>query len=356
MKFLNELVEASGNEMASLVENGVAAGDVESYIDTGSFIFNALLCGDLFGGAASNKVTAFAGETGVGKTFFLLGIIKSFLEKNPTAGVIYFESESALTKDMIASRGIDIKRMVIIPVTTVQEFRHQALKVLDKYCEKPEGERPKLVMCLDSLGNLSTTKEIEDSASGKETQDMTRARLVKGVFRVLTLKLAKAKVPLFVTNHTYLQVGTMYPQQIMGGGSGLQYAASTIVFLSKRKEKDGDEVVGNIIHCKNIKNRLAKENKMVDVLLTYDKGLNRYYGLSDLAISAGIFKKPTTRIELPDGTKVFEKALNNNPEKYYTEEILNKLNEVVKQMFLYGTSFIGEQENGEAEAEEDSKD
>ena len=333
---LKGLIEASGNDLAAIVADGVSTGDFATYIDTGSYILNALLSGSIFGGAADNKITAFAGVQSVGKTFFVLNVVKSFLEKNESAGVVYFESESALTKDIIQSRGIDTARMVVVPVATVQEFRHQALKILDKYLETPEESRPRLMLCLDSLGNLSTTKEIEDSTDGKETQDMTRSRLIKGVFRVLTLKLAKAKVPLFITNHTYLQVGTMFPQQIMGGGSGLQYAASTVVFLSKRKEKDGDEVVGNIIHCKNVKNRFVKENKIVDTLLTYERGLNRYYGLVDLALQAGIFQKNTTRIELPDGSKVFEKTINNEPEKYFTQEILEKLDEYAKKTFLYG--------------------
>jgi RecA/RadA recombinase len=333
---LKGLIEASGNDLATIVSDGVSTGDFATYIDTGSYILNALLSGSIFGGAADNKITAFAGEQSVGKTFFVLNVVKSFLEKDKNSGVVYFESESALTKDIIQSRGIDTTRMVVVPVATVQEFRHQALKILDKYIETPETDRPRLMLCLDSLGNLSTTKEIEDSTEGKETQDMTRSRLIKGVFRVLTLKLAKAKVPLFLTNHTYLQVGTMFPQQIMGGGSGLQYAASTVIFLSKRKEKDGDEVIGNIIHCKNVKNRFVKENKIVDTLLTYDKGLNRYYGLVDLALQAGLFQKNTTRIELPDGSKIFEKQINNEPEKYFTQEILEKLDEYAKKTFLYG--------------------
>lgn len=350
---LKGLLEASGNDLASIVQDGVVTGDFESYIDTGSYVLNALLSGSFFGGAAENKITAFAGEQATGKTFFVLGIVKAFLEANKNSGVVYFESESALTKDMIKNRGIDVSRMIIVPVATVQEFRHQALKILDKYMETPEKDRPKLMLCLDSLGNLSTTKELEDATEGKETQDMTRARLVKGVFRVLTLKLAKAKVPMFITNHTYLQVGAMFPQQIMGGGSGLQYAASTIIFLSKRKEKDGDEVVGNIIHCKSIKNRLVKENQKVDVLLTYDRGLNRYYGLVDLALQSGLFKKVTTRIELPDGSKIFEKQINNEPEKYFTEDILKKLDEYAKGIFLYGQSIPVIEEKITEEVESD---
>ena len=333
--FLKSLKKEIANEYASIVEDGVFAGDIESFIDTGSYILNALLSGSIYGGMPSNKVTAIAGPTATGKTFFLLGMVKNFLESNPDAVVIYFESESALTRQMIKDRGVDITRLMIIPVTTIQEFRFQAIKVLDKYIEQPEKIRQPMLICLDSLGNLSTTKEIEDTTEGKETSDMTRARLVKGAFRVLTLKLAKAKVSLILTNHTYKTMD-LFPQDIMSGGSGTAYAASTILFLSKRKEKDGTDVIGNVIHCKNFKNRLAKENAKVDVLLTYDKGLNRYYGLSELAIAAGIFKKVSTRLELPDGTKVFEKQLNNNPEKYYTDEILQRLDEAAKNAFLYG--------------------
>lgn len=336
--FLKDLLGVSGNEYASVVEDGVLAGDFENYIDVGSHVLNALLSGSIHGGAPDNKITAFAGEQGTGKTYVVLSIVKEFLEKNKKSCVVYFESESALTKDMIQQRGIDTSRMIILPVATIQEFRSQCLKILEKYVEKPEEDRPKMIICLDSLGNLSTTKEMEDTLEGKETQDMTRARVIKGVFRVLTLKLARAKVPMFITNHTYAQVGQMYPQQIMSGGSGLQYCASTIVHLSKRKEKDGLEVIGNIIHCKAVKNRIGKENQMVDVLLTYDKGLHKYYGLSDIALKTGIFKKSKTRIELPDGTKVFEKKLNREPEKYYTEDIMNQIDEATKKLFLYGQS------------------
>ncbi len=334
--FLKNVVKDVGNEYASLVVDGVEAGDVDSFIDTGSYIFNALLSGTLYGGLPANKITALAGESATGKTYFLMGIVKNFLDQNPESGVVYFESESALTKDLIIKRGIDPKRMVIMPVTTVQEFRTQALKVLDSYLLQDEADRKPLFLALDSLGMLSTTKEVEDTADGKETRDMTRAQVLKAAFRVLTLKLGRAKVPMVITNHTYDVVGSMFPTKEMGGGSGLKYAASSIVYLSKKKEKDGTEVVGNIIHCKNHKSRLTVENKMVDVRLMYERGLDRYYGLLDLALKHGVFKSVSTRIELPDGTKTFGKTINNDPEKFFTEEVMEKLNEIAGKEFLYG--------------------
>ena len=226
--------------------------------------------------------------------------------------------------------------MVIVPVATVQEFRHQSIKVIDKYLEQPEDKRKPLMFVLDSLGMLSTTKEMEDTAEGKETRDMTRSQIVKAAFRVLTLKLGKAKVPMIMTNHTYDVIGSMFPQKEMGGGSGLKYAASNIVYLSKRKEKDGKEIIGNIIHCKNYKSRLTKENALIDVRLTYKDGLDKYYGLLELAIKHGIFKSVSTRVELPDGSKQYAKTINNEPDKFFTKDVLAQIDEAAKKEFLYG--------------------
>ena len=334
--FLKNIVKEAGNEYASIVDDGVETGDNLEFIDTGSYIFNALLSGSIHGGLPSNKITALAGESATGKTYFLMGMVKHFLDKDPNAGVIYFESESAITKQMVVDRGIDSKRMVIMPVTTVQEFRTQALKVLDSYLRQNEADRNPLFLCLDSLGMLSTTKEVEDTAEGKETRDMTRAQVLKAAFRVLTLKLGRAKVPMVVTNHTYDVVGSMFPQKEMGGGSGLKYAASSFVYLSKKKEKDGTEVIGNIVHCKNHKSRLTVENKMVDVRLTYDKGLDRHYGLLELAEKYEIFKKVSTRYELPDGSKQFGKTIMNDPETYFTDEIMTQLEDCASKEFKYG--------------------
>ena len=334
--FLKDIIKTTGNEYASLVADGVEAGDVDSFIDTGSYVFNALLSGSIYGGLPANKITALAGESATGKTFFLMGIVKNFLDANPKSGVVYFESESAITKQMVIDRGIDPERMVIVPVTTVQEFRTQSLRILDRYMQEDVNVRRPLFLCLDSLGMLSTTKEVEDTADGKETRDMTRAQVLKAAFRVLTLKLGKAKVPMVVTNHTYDSMGSMFPTKEMGGGSGLKYAASSIIFLSKKKEKDGTEVVGNIVHCKNHKSRLTIENKMVDVRLSYEKGLDKYYGLLDIAEKYNIFKKVSTRYELPDGSKQYGKSIMSDPEKFFTEDIMKQIEEAVGKEFKYG--------------------
>ena len=190
--FLKEIIKETGNEFASLASEGITAGDVTSFIDTGSYSFNALLSGSIYGGLPGNRITAIAGEAATGKTFFALGILKNYLEKDKDAGVVLFESENAVSKDMIEARGVDSSRVVVVPVSTVQEFRSQSIKILDKYLQQSDSERKPLMFVLDSLGMLSTTKEMTDTAEGKETRDMTRSQIVKSTFRVLTLKLGQA--------------------------------------------------------------------------------------------------------------------------------------------------------------------
>ena len=333
MNFLQDVAKEIGNEYAGLVSDGVAAGDTSDFIDTGSYIFNALVSGSIYGGVPSNKITAIAGESSTGKTFFCLGIVQHFLDSNPDAGVIYFESESAISKEMIVDRGIAADRMMIVPVATIEEFRTQSCRILDKYME--QDEKKPLMFVLDSLGMLASNKEVEDVANDKNVRDMTKSQLIKGAFRVLTLKLGKANVPMLVTNHTYDVIGSYVPTKEMGGGSGLKYASSTIIYLSKKKEKDGTEVVGNIIKCKAAKSRLTKENSQVETRLYYDRGLDRYYGLLELGEKHGVFQRKGNRIMVGESS-VYPKSILADPTKYFTEEVMEKLDEAAKKEFRYG--------------------
>lgn len=337
--FLNQLIKQSGNKFASIVDDGLDGSDVTGFTDTGSMMFNALLSGSLYGGMANNKIIALAGEAATGKTYFTIGVLAQFLRDNPDGVVLYFDTEQAVTSDMFKSRGVDPKRVGVFPVATIEEFRHQAITMVDKYLEKDEADRNPMMIVLDSLGMLSTSKEMNDTAEGKEVRDMTRAQVVKSTFRVLTLKLGKAKIPMIMTNHTYQVVGAYVPTSEMGGGTGLKYAASTIVYLSKKKDKDSEgDVVGNIINCKLYKSRFTKENQSVAVKLNYETGLDRHYGLVDLALSSGVFTKTSTRITLPDGSSAFEKNIYENPEKYFTKEVLEKLEKAAQKEFKYGSN------------------
>ena len=333
MDFLKEIVKEIGDEYTQL------ASDIdgeERYIDTGSYIFNGLVSGSIFGGVSSNKITAIAGESSTGKTFFSLAVVKNFLDSNPDGYCLYFDTESAVNKGLLESRGVDLNRTVVVNVVTIEEFRSKALKAVDKYLQMPIEERKPCMFVLDSLGMLSTEKEIRDALDDKQVRDMTKSQLVKGAFRMLTLKLAQANVALIVTNHTYDVIGAYVPTKEMGGGSGLKYAASTIIYLGKKKEKDGKEVIGNIIKAKTAKSRLSKENKQVEIRLYYDeRGLDRYYGLLELGEIGGLWKNVAGRYEI-NGKKIYAKQILASPEEYFTPEVMQALDETAKKEFSYG--------------------
>ena len=333
MDFLKEIVKEIGDEYTQL------ASDIdgeEGYIDTGSYILNGLVSSSIFGGVSSNKITAIAGESSTGKTYFSLAVIKNFLDTNPDGYCLYFDTEAAVNRGLLESRGLDLKRTVVVNVVTIEEFRQKALKAVDIYLKTPIEERKPCMFVLDSLGMLSTEKEIRDALDDKQVRDMTKSQLVKGAFRMLTLKLGQANVPLIVTNHTYDVIGAYVPTKEMGGGSGLKYAASTIIYLGKKKEKDGKEVIGNIIKAKTHKSRLSKENKQVEIRLFYDdRGLDRYYGLLELGELGGLWKNVAGRYEM-NGKKVYAKAIYKDPEEYFTPEVMQALDEIAKREFGYG--------------------
>jgi RecA/RadA recombinase len=333
MDFLKDIVKEIGDDFTQLASD---IDSTERYVDTGSYIFNGLVSGSIFGGVSGNKITAIAGESSTGKTFFSLAVVKNFLDSNPDGYCLYFDTEAAVNKPLLESRGIDLNRLVVINVVTIEEFRGKALKAVDKYIKMPIEDRKPCMFVLDSLGMLSTEKEIRDALDDKQVRDMTKSQLVKGAFRMLTLKLGQANIPLIVTNHTYDVIGSYVPTKEMGGGSGLKYAASTIIYLSKKKEKDGKEVIGNIIKAKTHKSRLSKENKTAEIRLYYDdRGLDRYYGLLELGEIGGLWKNVAGRYEI-NGKKVYAKAIYKDPEEYFTPDVMQALDEIAQTEFSYG--------------------
>ena len=335
MDFLKDIVKEVGGQYASIASE---IDESETYVDTGSYVFNALVSGSIYGGVSGDKITAIAGESSTGKTFFSLAVVKNFLNSHPDGYCLYFDTEAAINKSLLEGRGVDTKRTVVINVVTIEEFRTKTLKAVDIYLKKPEEERKPCIFVLDSLGMLSTNKEINDALAEKDTRDMTKAQLIKGAFRMLTLKLGQAKIPMLVTNHTYDVIGSYVPTKDMGGGSGLKYAASTIIYLSKKKEKDGTEVIGNIIKAKTQKSRLSKENKDVEIRLFYDeRGLDKYYGLLELGELGGLWKNVAGRYEI-DGKKLYAKEILKDPEKYFTAEVMQALDETAQKEFSYGKS------------------
>jgi RecA/RadA recombinase len=334
MDFLKDIVKEIGNEYTQIASD---IDETERFVDTGSYIFNGLVSGSIFGGVSGNKITAIAGESSTGKTFFSLAVVKNFLDSNPDGYCLYFDTEAAVNKSLLADRGIDLSRLVVVNVVTIEEFRAKALKAVDKYMKMPIEDRKPCMFVLDSLGMLSTEKEITDALNDKQVRDMTKSQLVKGAFRMLTLKLGQANIPLIVTNHTYDVIGSYVPTKEMGGGSGLKYAASTIIYLSKKKEKDKTEVVGNLIKAKTAKSRLSKENKQVEIRLFFDhRGLDRYYGLLELGEIGGLWKNVAGRYEI-GGKKLYAKQILSEPDTYFTDDVMQALDEIAQSEFSYGS-------------------
>jgi len=350
--FFKTFIHDLGDPDTTVASDGTASSEFTGYIDTGSYILNAAISGSLYGGIPNNKAVIFAGDPATGKTFFALGIVKSFLNENKDGHVFYFDTESAVTNEMLTTRGIDITRVAKSEPDSIEKFRHIAYKTLDAYTQLPEDKRFPLLMVLDSLSALPSKKETEDMANEKDVRDMSKATLIKAAFRVLRLKLAKAKVPLIVTNHVYAVIGSYFPTKEMAGGQGAKYAADTIVFLSKKKDRDADKsVVGNIVKARMMKSRLTKEETAVETRILFDGGLDRYYGILEMAIAQGCVKKVSTRYEFPDGSKVFEKAILREPEKYFTKDVLDCVEVYVKEHFLYGSSGTSVITDDELEAE-----
>lgn len=271
-------------------------------------------------------------------TFFVMGVIKQWLEDNPDGGVIYFDTESAVTNQMLSERGIDLTRIVKSEPETIEQFRQTALQILDRYDETPQKTRQPMLMVLDSLGNLSSAKEVEDIRAEKDTRDMTKAGLIRGTFRVLRLRLSKLNVPMICTNHVYAVVGAYVPTKALSGGSGLIYVSDSIAMLSKSKDRDKEKnVVGSIVKVKMFKSRLSRENSEVEVRISYAGGLDKYYGLLELAVEAGLVQHSGGKYTFPNQKPVFAGKIQEAPEKFFTEEFLTDLNDkYVRPQFSYG--------------------
>lgn len=348
--FFHDIAKLVGQDIVRVAKDGTIA-DNTTFIDTGSHTLNLALSGSIFGGAPTNKVVGFAALEAVGKSYLIIQVVKNFLIANPTGMVIYNDTEGRIDKDMLQKRGVDVSRVLMLYPESIEQFRNVNHQILVNYREKPEKEKFPLLMVADSLTQLPSVKETADAAADKDAGDMgMRAKAWRSAFRVLRQPLSKAKVPMFCTNHTYQSTG-MFPTTEVAGGGGFKYAADIILLLAKRKDADSEKVVqGNILHIKVSKGWNVKQYSEFRAYLSYTAGLDRYFGLQDLALEAGVFKKDSTRITMPTGVKIFEKELLANPEKYYTKEVLEQIDEFCKRRYCFSeatetlTELIGDEE------------
>jgi RecA/RadA recombinase len=280
---------------------------IDHYIPTGNFNLNACLTGSFFGGYPNNRAVAIAGPSGTGKTFLLLNAIKQAQDMGYF--IVFYDSENAVDKELVEKFGVDPKRFRYEPCNTVQDFRSSVTALTDLLIEQKNkgAEIPKILIALDSAGNLATQKEVDDAKSGSDKADMTRAKLLKSTFRILMTKLGICKIPFLFTNHTYM-TQDLFSKQIGGGGTGPEYAASIILFLAKAKLSEGAEQTGIIVTAKPNKNRFAKPYP-IKFHISFDKGMNPYVGMEEYiswdncGIERGRFINEATYLKLSESDK-----------------------------------------------------
>ena len=271
-------------EMSKISEYGntldkSTISEIDHYIQTGNYHLNACLTGSLFGGYPNNRAVALAGPSGTGKTYLILNAIKQAQKQGYS--IVFYDSENAVDKALVEKFGIDASKFRYEPCNTVQEFRSSVTAITDVLIEqKKKGiALPKIMVVLDSAGNLATQKEIDDAKTGSSKADMTRAKLLKSTFRIIMTQFGICKIPFLFTNHTY-QTQDLFSRQVGGGGTGPEYAASIILFLGKAKLKEGIEQTGIIVTAKPNKNRFAKPTP-IKFHISFNKGMNPYVGLEE---------------------------------------------------------------------------
>jgi recombination protein RecA len=337
---------ATLNPLGSIMETSNFS-EVTDWIHTGNYHLNACVSGSLFKGWPNNRSSSIAGPSGTGKTFLMLNTVREAILKGYK--VIYYDSEAAVDKEQMEKFGIDTSQVNYQPTNTVQDFRTSITTITQKMQEaKTAGATvPKVMIILDSAGNLATAKEIADAASGSDKSDMTRSKVLKSIFRIIMTPLADLKIPFLFTNHTY-QSQSFIPMQIAGGGTGPQYAASIVLMLGKAQLKDGADKVGIIVTAKPDKNRFAKPTP-IKFHLNFTEGMNPYVGLEQYAswdicgITRGTLEKG---VKTPKATartwicKHLDKPVPNKEfftEKVFTQTVLEQIESHIQPIFNYNS-------------------
>lgn len=341
---------ASLNPLGSIMDQSNFS-EVTEWIHTGNYHLNACVSGSLFRGWPNNRSCSVAGPSGTGKTFLTLNSVREAI--NMGYSVIYYDSEAAVDKEQMIKFGIDTTKVNYQPVNTVQDFRTSITTITQKMqdIKRKGGEIPKLMIILDSAGNLATQKEIDDAASGSDKADMTRSKVLKSIFRIIMTPMADLKIPFIFTNHTY-QSQSFIPQQIAGGGTGPEYAASIVLMLNKAQLKDGADKVGIIVTAKPTKNRFAKPTP-IKFHLDFSKGMNPYVGLEQYAtwdicgITRGSIEKG---VKVPKATargwicEHLDDVISNSEfftERVFTQEVLEKIDVHIQPIFNYNSDAGG---------------
>jgi len=311
-------------------------------VTTGVPMINVALSGRLDGGLIPG-LTMWAGPSKHFKTAFSLLMAKSYMDKYPEAVLLFYDSEFGTPVKYFETFGIDMDRVLHTPLTDIEQLKFDIMQQLQ---EVNRGD--KLIIILDSVGNLASKKEVDDALEGKSVADMSRAKQIKSLFRMVTPHLNIKDISMVVVNHTYKEIG-MFPKDIVGGGTGSYYSADNIYIIGRQQEKDGTEVVGYNFIINVEKSRYVKEKSKIPISVSFDGGISKYSGLLDLAMESGHVVKPTngwySKVDQLTGEIGDKKRIADTATAEFMEPILKdpKFKEFIKQKYeiAYG-NIMGE--------------
>lgn len=285
MSILDKIKKNSSIKDSAVLDKSKFFTD-KDMIPTSVPIINVALSGRLDGGLTPG-VTMWAGPSKHFKTAFSLLMAKSYMDKYEDAALLFYDSEFGTPQSYFDSFGIDTSRVLHTPLTDVEQLKHDIMQQLEQV---ERGDH--LIIVIDSIGNLASKKEVEDALEGKSVADMTRAKAMKSLFRMITPHLNLKDIPLVVVNHTYMEIG-MFPKAIVGGGTGSYYSADNIFILGRQQEKEGSDIVGYNFIINVEKSRYVKEKSKIPVTVLQKSGISKWSGLLDIALESGHVIKPS---------------------------------------------------------------
>ena len=315
-------------------------------------MINVAFSGDLNGGFTPG-LTMWAGPSKHFKTAFSLLMAKAYMDKYKDAILLFYDSEFGTPVKYFETFGIDMERVLHTPITDVEQLKHDIMQQLQ---EIARGDH--LIIVLDSIGNLASKKEVEDAIEGKSVADMSRAKQIKSLFRMVTPHLTIKDIPMVVVNHTYKEIG-MFPKDIVGGGTGSYYSADNIYILGRQQEKDGTEITGYNFIINVEKSRYVREKSKIPINVSFEGGINKYSGILDLAMEAGLVCKPSNgwyaKVDQETGEILEKKRFDATQTAEFMESILNdeKFQEFVRKKYeIAYSSIMGETPVLESEEDE----
>ena len=255
-------------------------------IQTSVPMINVALSGSLEGGLTPG-LTVFAGPSKHFKTAFSLLLAKAYLEKYEDAILLFYDSEFGSPQSYFDSFGIDTNRVLHTPITDIEQLKFDIMSQINNI---ERGDH--VLICIDSVGNLASKKEVDDALEGKSVADMTRAKQMKSLFRMVTPHLTIKDIPMVVVNHTYSEIG-LFPKQIVSGGTGIYYSADNIFIIGRQQEKDGTDIIGYNFIINVEKSRFVREKSKIPVEVTFEGGISTWSGLLDVALEGGFVVKPS---------------------------------------------------------------